>query len=352
MLHNIREVLSCRGNQAGMKDDGKRIKRELLSILSGQETMAEILPDSQLKPVPINQIENFFDLSFHGNIHYGTTSRLENIIKQERTKVVSRNEEIMLELDSVLEERSKIAERVRETINVRGEDRRLRIMTSNNTWHRIYTVCQQKLELKDTKVSISSLDIIRKDLFPEYRQPRASDTQYSQCNTCGPLTLILSQARKNKHFNLPEKDLDILKLSVCDIDNQDCLWNRCDNCKVSSQEGPQPGIERTYEALKAFVNDFEVNKDEDFIYSELVGKIWEQQCLTIDEGLREIAMKSHCGSRVATGSKVVHHLLKDKDMAKYIKEQHRMNTTSTDTICLHFDFGKTQDVIKSYQKLK
>ena len=224
--------------------------------------------------------------------------------KKKRTSTVVNDKSLVDKFHLFLTNQSELAHRVRDSYRIHGSEEQIRARILNKPWDRLFKEFNEILQSENKdEVSKSCLRKIRKKFCKNFRQASKRDIEYAQCNVCSKLDMMISALAKNRYIkNWQINREELLKLSVCENETEECLWDRCNLCN----------LDQTVLKVKSEIPDFENCKRQMINWPELVKykknksdiTKWIQQVSTIDEFASELASALFCSKTKATGSKV------------------------------------------------
>lgn len=266
------------------------------------------LPQSWSNHVESHSVENKWSELVKAGLNKNTATRIlkADFAKSSRASTVVNNQELISKLTSFLTDQSELAHRVRDSYRILGSEEKERARILNKPWDQLFKEFNQLLQSENlAPVSKTCLRKIRKKYLKNFRQAAKRDIEYAQCNVCSKIDMMLCAARKNRYIgDWPINKESLLELSVCDNGNDDCIWNKCNNCDIGQTIYKVKSACPNFEAVKHQM----INWPELCKYKKKNAEIhkWIQQVTTIDEFVSELADALFCSKMKATGSKVYH----------------------------------------------
>ena len=283
------------------------LKRQNLQMMAGQAGFdgLEKLTDEEAKTM----------VSTIGNMQPCHVRRcLEASFNPTRKSYITECEYTRRDFEIFMSRRSQLATRTRMTRKVPDRDESERVRIINEPWDFHYKAFQEEQRLNgDHVVSVSALNKIRKNYLPHYRRAVQSDLAYASCATCHMFDLILATLRKSSVPQLKDAFTanskgQLLRLSVCDVNQGNCVLGNCVDCDQESTLGRVIDLIEDYDLISEVGHTW-LEKSE---YTNREGgtktTIYVKKVGTVAEMIADLVDSMYTGASTATGKKVKSHL--------------------------------------------
>ena len=283
------------------------LKRQNLQMMAGKAGFdgLEELSDEEAK-IMVAAIGNM--------LPYNVRRCLEASFNPTRRNYITESEFNRSEFESFMSRRSQLATRVRMTRNVPDSDESERVRIINEPWNDHFKAFQAEQRRNgDHVISISALNKIRKNYLPHYRRAVKSDLAYASCATCHMFDLILATLRKSPIPQLSQTFAanskgQLLRLSVCDVNQEKCLLGNCVDCEPESTLSRVIDLIEDYDLICETGHTW-LEKSE---YTNREGgtktTIYVKKVGTVAEMIVDLVDSMYTGASTATGKKVKSHL--------------------------------------------
>ena len=224
-----------------------------------------------------------------------------------RRRTVVDDSDLIDHLEEYLVENCPLGIRSRDVRRVPGREEPERVRIVTDPWNAVFDRYNLKREEEGLKqISNSALRLICRNHLPYFRRAKASDREYAQCSECTQLNLHLEVINKNPLFEEWTVNKEqLLRYSICDEGNYNCLWGSCVDCDEES----------TLNKLVSCIPNYEDIKDEDVEYAMMMSyeakkssktktTVWVNQMGSVEEFVNDLNNSLFTSQSKGTGKKV------------------------------------------------